>query len=236
MQLQIANIGITQDTEGRYCLNDLHRAAGGEKKHGPSYWMANAQTQELVAELGHTGNPVGVINDGFNNGTYVCKELVYSYAMWISPKFNLQVIRAYDAMTAPKFDIPKTLSSALYLAAEQARTIEAQTIQIADMTPKADFFDAVTGSTDAIDIGSAAKVLNLGIGRTRLFEFLRNEGILMGDNKPYQKHVDAGHFRVIEQKFNKPDGSTHINLKTVVYQKGLDLIRRRIAAEGKAIQ
>ena len=90
---------------GRYCLNDLHRASGCEKRHGPSYWLANAQTKELLAELGGTGIPVGpvvTLNDGRNNGTYVVKELVYAYAMWISAKFHLHVIRAFDALVTGK--------------------------------------------------------------------------------------------------------------------------------------
>ncbi|NHN78444.1 KilA-N domain-containing protein [Azotobacter chroococcum] len=95
--LVIANTTIRQDAEGRYCLNDLHRASGGEKRHGPSYWLANQQTKELVSELETTGNPV-VTLEGRNGGTYVCKELVYAYAMWISPAFHVKVIRTFDAV------------------------------------------------------------------------------------------------------------------------------------------
>lgn len=98
--LAIAGIGIRQDDQGRYCLNDLHKAAGGESRHRPSLWSENQQTQALVAELeGEAGIPALVSNHGGTNaGTFVCKELVYAYAMWISAKFHLQVIRAYDAL------------------------------------------------------------------------------------------------------------------------------------------
>ena len=119
--------------------------------------------------------------------------------------------------------VPALDSRLLY---QIAQTLEEKERIIAELTPKAEFFDAVTDSTDAIDIGSAAKVLNMGIGRNKLFAFLRYKGVLMPTNQPYQMYIDAGYFRVIEQKYTKPDSSVHINIKTVVYQKGLEYIRR----------
>ncbi|MGN8346336.1 KilA-N domain-containing protein [Pseudomonas sp. SMV71] len=97
MSLSLGGVKIRQDLEGRYCLNDLHRAAGKEKRHAPSYWLAIQQTGELIAELETTGIPVVTI-EGRNGGTFVMKELVYAYAMWVSAKFHLQVIRTFDAV------------------------------------------------------------------------------------------------------------------------------------------
>jgi hypothetical protein len=49
--LVIDGVSVRRDLDGRYCLNDLHRAAGGEKRHQPSNWASLSQTQELIAEI-----------------------------------------------------------------------------------------------------------------------------------------------------------------------------------------
>ncbi|MGF2684306.1 KilA-N domain-containing protein [Acinetobacter johnsonii] len=110
--LVIGEFAIRQDDEGRYSLADLHKASGNLAKHKPSNFLRVEQTQELIKEIeqcsdislcenNHFSNmrsAVKVINGGNNRGTYAVKEMVYAYAMWISAKFHLMVIRAYDAM------------------------------------------------------------------------------------------------------------------------------------------
>lgn len=156
------------------------------------------------------------------------------FESWIFDEV-LPSIRKHGAyMTADT--IERTLTDPDYLIRlattlkeEREARIKAER-QIEVDKPKVEFFDQVADSKDAIDIGSAAKVLNLGIGRNRLFEVLRDKRILMNDNKPYQTYIDRGYFRVIEQKYTKPDGSTNISIKTLVYQRGLDYIRKVLTA------
>ena len=102
--ISIAGTVIRQDATGRYCLNDLHRAAGGARKHKPANFMRLDSTHALVAEIDRgsdVSNAFIVLQGGILQGTYVVKELVYAYAMWISPAFHLKVIRAYDALAQP---------------------------------------------------------------------------------------------------------------------------------------
>ena len=108
------------------------------------------------------------------------------------------------------------------------RTIENKNKQIAELKPKVDFYNDVTGSTDTIDIAGVAKVLNVpNMGRNKLFAFLREKKILNNRNEPYQCFVDKGYFRQVESKWEH-EGTIHINLKTVVFQKGLDFIRKLV--------
>ena len=99
-QLTVCGVSIKQDAEGRYCLNDLHKAAGGEPKHKPAEWLRYSTAKDLIDEL-KVGNPTLcplATAMGRFGGTFVVKELVYAYAMWISPKFHLEVIRSYDRL------------------------------------------------------------------------------------------------------------------------------------------
>jgi len=93
--------------DGLYSLNDLHKASGNDKKHKPANFMRLENTKSLISEIercsdmsnGTKSIAYNTVQGGNSQqGTFVCRELVYSYAMWISPRFQLLVIRAFDAI------------------------------------------------------------------------------------------------------------------------------------------
>lgn len=123
-------------------------------------------------------------------------------------------------------DVLIRLATDLKLEREQRKAVEASNKvleeRVSIMEPKADTYDALMGSTDTIEMATVAKILNVGIGRNRLFDILREQKVLREDNTPMQYYVDLKWFKCVESKYTKPDGGTFINVKTVVYQKGID--------------
>lgn len=134
------------------------------------------------------------------------------------------------ALTSPDFLIQ--LATQLKEEQEKRKLAEEENMKkqqiIEEQRPKVEFFDAVADSKTAISMNEVAKVINIkGYGRNKLFEFLRNERILDGFNVPYQRYVDCGWFRVIEQKYMR-NGEPQVSTKTLVYQKGVDAIRKKL--------
>ncbi|MCC4621840.1 KilA-N domain-containing protein [Xanthomonas cassavae CFBP 4642] len=121
--LCIANLQIRRDAAGRYCLNDLHQAAGGEDRHSPNRFTRAITFQSLVTELTPemAFAPFESMRGGMAPGTYVVKELVYAYAMWISPRFHIEVIRAYDALVTASSGSAGRAPAAATAALHQAR-------------------------------------------------------------------------------------------------------------------
>ncbi len=174
-------------SDGLYCLNDLHKASGGEKRYEPNRWLRLLQTSELIRELefeqcepqicgsmknqslsepqiwGSMKNQslIKTIKGfGKNQGTFACRELVYSYAMWISPKFHLQVVRAFDALVSGRtaasavcpnqlppsvipfeLSVPRTADEARKLASQLALERRSLDFKIARAQPWLRFWD-----------------------------------------------------------------------------------------------
>jgi anti-repressor protein len=109
----------------------------------------------------------------------------------------------------------------------QQKQIEQKDAKITKLQPKADFAEAAFKAEGKVDIGQAAKILNLGFGRNTLFGKLRDAGIFFKDrNEPKQKYIDAGYFEMTllppirrdnhpdilcQKVFCKPKGLAYIN-------------------------
>jgi hypothetical protein len=139
--VQAFAIGDTsvRQLDGLFSLNDLHAAAGGEAKHQPALFARRRSTRDLVQELlgasTKTQTPLRTINDGTNNGTYACRELVIAYAAWISAAFHLKVIRVFlDAVSPGK--TPYSIQPHQTLSAEEAAMLRNLISSHAQTLPK----------------------------------------------------------------------------------------------------
>lgn len=100
MNLIVCNVAVSMNKDGLYSLNDFHKAAGGEEKDKPSNWLRLDKTNALIAEYSGSSEmsiAISVVKGGQKQGTYVCEELVYAYASWISVKFHKLVLDTFKA-------------------------------------------------------------------------------------------------------------------------------------------
>jgi len=109
--ISVANVAIRQ-FDNLYSLNDLHKAAGGEKRHQPANWLRSQQAIDLIGYL--KSEELESIQKKQGLGTFVSKELVVHYGMWISPAFSLKVIRAFldtqeEVSGSPKLETQTTI-------------------------------------------------------------------------------------------------------------------------------
>lgn len=230
-------IKVNEDTmtvSGR----DLHEAL--EIKERFSVWMER-QVAYFGDEITTVCTPTEVRNNGgvqvrdltdFNVSIDNAKHICLMSRTEKGKEVRQYFIDLEKAWNTPEQILARALKIADQTIANLSVTVERLAIENKEMKPKAEFFDAVTDSKDAISMAEVAKVLDMGIGRNKLFEFLRDKEILQKDNRPYQKYVDRGYFRVVEQKYDKPYGETGINIKTLVFQSGVDYIRKRLIEEG----
>ena len=124
------------------------------------------------------------------------------------------------ALTSPDF----LIQLATKLKEEQEARKQAE-FKLEEQEPLVAFANKVSDSSNLIDMGKLAKLLNdehIKIGRNKLFQWLREQKILMKNNIPYQRYIDSGYFQVKESTFKTPYGektaqTTYVTGKGQIY-------------------
>lgn len=154
----------------------------------------------------------------------VGKRDSYVIVAQLSPEFTARLVDRWQELESQQ--IPKTLPEALRLAADLAERNAALESKIEVDAPKVEFAMAVRRMEGACKIGEFGKAI--GIGQNKLFSRLRDDKILMENNLPYQRYIDAEYFVVVEQTpFTDRSRKSHPTFTSYITGKGQVYLERK---------
>ena len=201
-------------------------------------FMLDGKTQyQKGIELGQRGgwliNESGVYSLILRSKLPKAKQFKHWVTSDVLPTIRKNGMYMNQSVAQQVIDNPtEFLARAVLLANDQ---IEKLKLENSKLKPKAEFYDTVASTEDLMSMGDVAKLLDMGIGRNKLFAFLRNKGVLRPNNVPYQRYVDAGYFKLVESKVANGE-SAMVFTATFVKQRGIDYIRKLIKDEAKVAE
>lgn len=122
------------------------------------------------------------------------------------------------------------------LKAEQEKRVEAERI-IAEQQPLVEFANTIANDKRGILIRDFAKVISkqgLVIGEKRLFQWMRTNGYLMRNNRPYQRYIDMGVLELVERPVVRTAG-TEISFTPKITGKGQEYFYSKLREEFRAV-
>lgn len=197
--------------------------------------LINFEESQYTNERGRSYKKYIVTEEAF---ALVTMSYVTVEAMRFKVKFITEFNDMKFQLMNSRFKLPQTFSEALRALAEseeEKQAIAAENKMLASKTeeqqrklkeqeaPVAIYHLAISAQ-NTMSMQEVSK--SLGTGRTRLYQILRAEGIIMKDSTlPYQRYLDAGYFKVTERP--RASGDTIVNdPATRVTAKGFDFIAR----------
>lgn len=162
------------------------------------------------------------------------------FKRWVTnevlPAIRKHGIYATDDLIANP-DLAIAAFTALKEERERNKTLTAavavQQQQIAEMKPKATYYDVVLKCKDAVNISVIAK--DYGWSGIRMNEYLHDKGIQFKQSDTwllYQKHADKGYTRTNTHVYEDSNGFEHTKVHTKWTQKGRLFIYELLKVDG----
>ena len=166
------------------------------------------------------------------------------FKRWVTSEV-LPAIRKHGAYMTPQtlgeaLKNPDTLIEILQrLKAEQEKsalletTVRAQSQTIAEMKPKASYYDVVLNCKDLLSVTQIAK--DYGKSAVWLNDFLHKKHVQFKQGKCwflYQRYAEQGYTSTKTQTFNAPNGTVHTKVHMYWTQKGRLFLYDLLKSEG----
>ena len=142
--ITIEDVVVRVDANGRYCLNDLHKAAIANGKatenHAPAQFLRNDGVQAFIGALDMEKGSVQIctsvnsVKGGKSPGTFAVELVAIRYAAWIDPAFEVRVYRTFQLASKDHSDWRKLRHSAASSSKVQSAMLQEVRQQIGKAT------------------------------------------------------------------------------------------------------
>lgn len=146
----------------------------------------------------------------------------YKFKEWVTSKVLPSIRKTGSYSVSPKKELSIEEMTLLVIQNMQSKIADQQK-QLEEQKPKVEFAEKIVNTGNAISVRDFGKVI--GIGEKKLFEWLRDNRLLMESNIPYQKYVEAGYFKVIEWVL---EAKNQVKFKTLITGKGQEYITGKL--------
>ncbi len=221
--------------EPLFCLADVCKAIGIANPRNVKDRLDGDDVRQVdtIDNLGRTQQVNYVTESGMYDVIIRSdSENAKPFRKWVTSEVLPSIRKSGGYIAAKEDDTPEMIMARAILVANdtitrQKKQLEQAHRKISMLAPKAELMDKVMDADQKIDIGQAAKILQLPFGRNTLFKKLKEKGVFFANrNEPKQEYIKRGYFELKEKWIDRDNHDGFMVVKVLVTQKGLDFIAK----------
>ena len=231
---QFGEVRVTElNGEPLFCLSDVCNILGlrqGDVRQRLDEGVVSTQPLQTAGGIQQANfvNEDGLYDTILDSRKQEAKQ----FRKWVTSEILPSIRKTGGYLVTSENDTPEMImAKAIIVAQETIKKKDEKLKQLEHrnsiLEPKAELMDKVMDSDQKIEVGQAAKILQLPFGRNTLFQKLREKGVFFSNrNEPKQEYIKRGYFELKEKWIDRDNHDGFMVVKVLVTQKGLDFIAK----------